>query len=547
MRKTLFRFTVLTVLCALYGCEPAGGQVGPTSDSVSDPGEDPGIDIIVKDPAVPDGDGPDLINGDLIQGDKPATDPGVDDGVPGMDVESEDIPSDLGGDPVADTGPQPPFAGCDVDHPCKDPVQVLCLLLPGNSQGVCVQPCEPGDAAGCLPWQECVTVSTSPDLSACFTIAYYGEPCSLTDGVLCDAERFQYCLDESGSTKEGRCTRFCDPAAPNCAYWEECKLLPPPGQGGACFDKAPPLSCPDGKCLDGQVCEKGVCMQSCETDKQCGPAEHCLPAGLEKACLPYEAPVGDTCAPEYGLVCREGLDCLPNTDGLKGYCSRTCSEGQGCPVFMACVDGWCVRHDRLDPGAGPCNEQYPCADQGRTCVAVMPEMGLCLVPCDPGPCPSATKCVEGGCAYVSGPGEVCGPDRGVLCEEGLTCLSDESVDYHFGFCTRPCGAGCPAGLECVGGWCAQRAGYGDECSHVGGILCDGETELECMVVHHALRRGYCTRNCTKIGQYCDAPFPGASSMCLFIGDPPLCGMTCGSLGGVCPDYLSCDPGGLCLF
>lgn len=542
MFRPYVRLLAMTAVLWL-ACTPSGGEIVTPPDS-----------ILVEIPDVPGTDVSADLDGDTME---PSLDVLETDTFADTHASGEDIREDIEevGDftetvetVVPDAGPAPPFASCSPGNPCQDSVQTTCLLMPDGKPGICVQPCLPADASACPFWQECVTVGEEPDMAVCFGVAEYGEPCSVTSGTLCDADRFEYCLDESGAVGEGRCTRFCNPGEPGCALWEECMSFSSSPGTGACFDTGPPPSCKEADCPSGLVCVAGVCMKSCQTDQQCGPTASCLEEEGEKACLPGESAAGDPCAPDYGLTCRNGQQCLTAPGTPIGFCSLPCPPGQECPLFMKCVEGQCIRVDQLDPGATLCSGQYPCEDPLRTCVPLLPETGLCLLACEPGPCAPGTTCVLGGCVPVHGIGEACSPDRGVLCEVGLTCRVDKEFDHHFGFCTLPCADGCPPDFGCVDGWCGREAGYGDECGPAVGLFCSKEPDLTCLILQKTLKRGYCTLPCSSTGQSCEPPFPGANALCVFLGDPLLCGLLCGDLGGACPDYMTCDPkNGICLF
>jgi hypothetical protein len=380
----------------------------------------------------------------------------------------------------------------------------------GKEQGTCLGLCGEGKPA-CPSWQECVVVDPSQGLSACFVIAAYDDPCSPADGVLCDASRLEYCIAPPADG-QARCTRFCDdgPEGPSCPPWQEC--LATSASASACFRKPP--------------CEGG-------------------------GCVPVLSPAGAECAPEAGVSCGPGLECVAGAGGWVGHCAAPCATGEDCGAFTVCVDGLCRRADRLIPGAVPCGPAFGCepGDGGgaAACTPVGPDLSVCLPACDPGPCPAGTACVGGGCAVVSGLGGPCGPDRGLLCAEGLACRIDESLDHHFGHCTRPCGEGCPEGFQCVEGRCGRTAGYGGSCSGVAGTFCDpADPGLVCKVLRPGTRSGFCTASC-QIGQSCPDPGGDLAATCMLVASPGwLCALTCGDLGGTCPPHLQCGTFGVCL-
>jgi hypothetical protein len=539
MRRETWAWTAVVLLAS---CTPGDGKIRPpkdlieASDAVDLAAEIP--DVPADDPGIPDV-APDVPADPGLP--EPAPDAAVDVAEPFADAADPGGP-ETAQDPGTDPGPILPFAPCDNQTPCKDAVQGLCLLFPKQDKGVCVQSCETGATNQCPPWQECVVVDAQNKKGACFSLALYGEPCGSATGILCDASRAEYCLDPSGATNQGRCTRFCDPLKPSCPYWQECKKI---GDSGACFDRAPPDPCVEGKCAAGKVCASGVCAQSCTADTQCGLLERCRPSGSEQACQPDPSPIGSPCLAEFGIACRDGLACEPGTGGLPGFCTRLCAKTADCPVFMSCLESRCVRADRVDPGARACSPFYACEDPGRVCTDTGAGLSLCLAPCKDGACTGGASCVAGGCAFRAGQGEVCGPDRGLLCQDGLTCRVDGAKDPHFGFCTLACTDACDNGLSCVGGWCGSTSKYGDECSDVGGRFC--ETGSECLLLDSALRRGICSKTCKSVAD-CEPPFAGANASCLFPSSTGTkCGLLCGDFGGKCPDYLTCNDMGFCLF
>lgn len=545
MSRASRRHVFLASCLVLAACGSSGGKVTLFDVPAVPDGGDPGrldapdaaaMDVLaaeVADAAAGDG----LADG--TAGD--AGDPGDPDAVADVPVaDAKDVPGD--------TGPFVPFAGCDAKNPCRDALQDLCLLLPGKQSGVCVQTCGKDGDAACPPSQECVYIDAAN--SACFELARWGEPCTRTGGVLCDASRMEYCLGPEGPSDPGTCTTYCNPELPSCAAWQACTALPGT-DAFACLARTPGAACADGGCAEGQVCRDGRCLPGCDATP-CDKGLSCVEAGGTKACVPPAASVGNECMPGIGLACAEGLECLPAQGTWMGYCAAACAVQADCPPFTFCRGGRCLRADRLVADAAPCSAILPCADPSRSCVNVSEGVDLCLEPCTSFACPAGGACEGGFCVQRAGPGEPCSPELGLPCAAGWTCRVDESLDHHFGFCTHACtGTDCTVdgapvpGLACAGGECARSVGYGGECSDVAGIRCGPGEGLSCMVLNGGLRSGLCTQECT-LGGACPDPFEGADAQCLFSdGAKHYCALMC-QLGD-CPDFLSCRSPGVCLY
>ncbi len=176
-----------------------------------------------------------------------------------------------------------------------------------------------------------------------------------------------------------------------------------------------------GLCPSGQVCDKGMCVDSCNTGEfKCEGSLQCNAAGfcIDPACLTVDCPAGQ--------ACRAGK-CVDACDGV------TCPKGQDCQL------GRCV-----DPCAG-----VTCPD-GRVC-----ERGLCVSDCNCRTCPQGLVCgTDGRCTDTS-----C---ANVTCEAGLRCEA--------GACVDPCvGVVCPGGAACVNGNCLDPSTGSGGASSGGGV------------------------------------------------------------------------------
>lgn len=529
MKRCIGIFAI--ILCSCLG----NGKILPHNLDLYE-GEESGIDVDIEEVSK------DMSESDLIQEMKPEEKPAVEVESPKEGIfEGQETAVDIGVEEVEELEPIKPFAPCDKKKKCLDSEQSLCLFLPSKEEGICVKPCKINQPNQCPSWQECEPIGTGkPDEGACFEVIYNGEACSVFEGTMCNALKKEYCLDKTGSTTVGVCTKFCIPNQSSCPWWQECIKIS--NQSYACFDREPPPSCEQG-CPDGKVCVGEGCLKECKVQGECDTGTFCMEIGNKKACIPSKVGVGGVCAPRYGLMCRDGLSCVIPTNSLKGYCVSQCSSNKDCPTFTTCINNKCIPYDRIDPLAKPCTDLMPCKDPGRKCIKVSEGLSMCLIPCIAGgPCPSGTECHEGGCVHISKLGEICGPDRGIICEKGLSCDITESEDHHFGVCTKTCP--CPEGFECVSGKCARLADNGKECSIVGGIYCN--QGFDCLILDGSLRRGICSAPC-NMGENCVPPFQGANAQCLYPGNPSHCGLLCSDLGGECPDFMTCLPYNTCGF
>jgi MYXO-CTERM domain-containing protein len=163
-------------------------------------------------------------------------------------------------------------------------------------------------------------------------------------------------------------------------------------------------------CPANQVCEKGMCVQSCAGGEfPCPPALVCATNGycVEPACQNVSCPVGQVC--------------------VAGTCKGPC-DGVVCPYPQVCRVGVC-----LDPCAGvTCPSTQVC------------ENGACVQSCTCLPCASGTSCDtnSGLCVAPTCVGKTCG--AGTHCSAG-TCVDD---------CA---GAVCPTGETCTAGACVASA------------------------------------------------------------------------------------------
>ncbi len=165
----------------------------------------------------------------------------------------------------------------------------------------------------------------------------------------------------------------------------------------------------EGLCAAGQVCDKGSCVNPCNTGEfRCPDAYTCQDSHcVETACAGVECPAGQACRggncqnPCDGIVCN-----IPGQECQLGYCVDPCKDIM-CPAGKVCERGLCLS----DCACRGCKEGFECAADG--------------------------KCVDSAC-------------EGVTCPDGQVCVT--------GQCTAPCV--CPNGNACVNGTCADQMGSG---------------------------------------------------------------------------------------
>jgi hypothetical protein len=164
-------------------------------------------------------------------------------------------------------------------------------------------------------------------------------------------------------------------------------------------------------CPTGEVCDKGMCVQSCSGGEfTCPPSKVCDKDGycVDPACQTVTCPAGQVC--------------------VAGKCKGPC-DGVVCPYPEVCRVGVC-----LDPCAG-----VTCPS-GQVC-----EGGVCVQSCNCLPCPSGKSCdsMSGYCVDPTCVGKSCGA--------GTHCVAGNCVDDCMG-------AACPSGETCMGGKCVMAQG-----------------------------------------------------------------------------------------
>lgn len=159
----------------------------------------------------------------------------------------------------------------------------------------------------------------------------------------------------------------------------------------------PPCGTGEFRCVTGQECVQGVCIEKACVDVECDAGKVCrggkCVAGCDGVVCPYGATCRnglcvDVCA---GVACDPGFVCEPreSEDGetLVGVC--TSCDCRGCGDGQSCVDHLCVDNACKDQTCGP----------GSHCVA-----GDCVDNCADAECPEDQVCQDGACIGRTGGG-----------------------------------------------------------------------------------------------------------------------------------------------
>lgn len=206
----------------------------------------------------------------------------------------------------------------------------------------------------------------------------------------------------------------------------------------------------DCDCCGRDICEDGVCKESCLSgETRCPPGDFppCCPPGTtcerRFSCRidePFTCPAGvDSCdsGPEVrcgdgeDLTCKCILDRAGNTFCADVDCNTSCNSDAECDSESRCVD--CPT---LCPGSvrGRCAE--PCTPDCMECPSGHFE------PC----CPRGTTCTQGGCVtdtpFVCPAGTDATGRPLIFCGPGCACILDPAGDPY-------CGFSCSCTLECT--------------------------------------------------------------------------------------------------
>lgn len=214
-----------------------------------------------------------------------------------------------------------------------------------------------------------------------------------------------------------------------------------------------------GLCDGSRVCDRGVCVDGCESGAPCPSGRVCSPRGtcVEAGCLEVECAPGQRCQQGECVGACDGVTCPRGQRCRAGRCSDPC-EGVVCSGNEVCED-----HADLST-AGQCIpgcQCRPCA-AGETCL---PD-GRCVDEgCANVTCPAGSRCERGECvdrcASPSG-ARLCLEDE--VCRGGRCVAASEATPDDAGTVGLDGGAGGPA-MEAASG-CGCRAG-GDASGTIG--------------------------------------------------------------------------------
>ena len=323
--------------------------------------------------------------------------------------------------------------------------------------------------------------------------------------------------------------------------------------GGVGCSTTAPDPCRDIQCQQGESCEAGLCVSSCEAG-QLWCEGKCLDTSHN---IKHCGQCGNMC--RAGELCREGrcvLEC-PSGEGVcDGRCVDTSTEpkhcgscGRVCQPGEVCSKGNCTLYcqEGMTNCSGRCvdvkTSTKHCGQCGTVCGGGKPCVeGECKIVCPSGQDVCGGRCVDlqrdtahcGQCANICGQGYTCKKGQCVReCSVEQTVCGGECVNLriderHCGACGNACLAGqscvskrceytCPAGQTACGKVCVDTNTNVEHCGKCGNTCQGGELCKEgscrcpqgyfgCNGVCKDVQRD--PSNCGGCGQQCgkDAPF-----------------------------------------
>ncbi len=311
---------------------------------------------------------------------------------------------------------------CGLDHQCQGECTPNCLGRAcgsdncGGSCGACAN----GEVCSttfqcCAP--QCEGLTCGPDLCG----GSCGE-CELGQGCFQEQTScFDFCLPDCAG-------RSCGPNG--CGGL--CGLCAPGHACGADWQCAPATCTSNAQCVDGQVCQAGVCAYVC------GNAE-CEPGETTASCS-ADCPAGPGCISDADCPGDWNPCTTDHCDQQSGICEST--PIPGCTCTPACGVAYC--------GPDGCGGICGACAGGLTCNI----WGQCVCTSD-AQCDAASTCVGGRCVRW------CSASEGFACDHDgvgvpISCWLDSQ---------------CPAGSFCDG--TCKTEGCGDD------ACIPGETALNC--------------------------------------------------------------------
>ncbi len=315
-----------------------------------------------------------------------------------------------------------------------------CYTLPDLGHNRCLRPCSPSQPSSCPQGLRCEAFGGG---------AFCIKP-SRNEGESCNAYKLETCQDGYICLKDNlfgdKCRKQCNPNQSN--------------------------SCPTGFTCTAQSSTIAYCKPN-GTKKEGEACKNDCKQGL--ACLNLSSSLGYRCyqpCNNGGGVCSSGLPCVKLFNSTSSYCALpvrpegwSCSSTSlyTCQAGISCINGTCQRIRKKDQ-----SKDQPCYAGDRKWLGYTCKKGLvcannntCQIDCHSKPytCPTNMTCNRGFdssycVAHTQKFGEYCNdsPIKGILCNNGLHCISGTCID----FCPGQSNSGCPTGAVCDYGFCLPR-------------------------------------------------------------------------------------------